>query len=169
MDHVILVDTEDLETGTMEKMEAHKLGALHRAVSVLIFNTKGELLLQRRAHNKYHSGGLWTNTCCSHPRPGESAVEAAHRRLFEEMGIKAALTFQFKFTYRASLAGGLEEHEVDHVFLGLSDALPRANSNEVSEWRYGLPENIWEDIQSNPESYTTWFRIIMEERPDLLR
>ena len=132
VEEVILVDKHDVEQGTMEKIEAHKNGGtLHRAFSVFVFNTKGELLLQRRALHKYHSGGIWTNTCCSHPRPGETLIEAGHRRLEEEMGIQCKLVELFSFEYKAKLDGGMTEWELDHVLLGLSDKEPSINKEEI--------------------------------------
>ena len=119
MTKVVLVDETDLETGTMEKMEAHLLGVLHRAFSIFIFNSKGEFLLQQRAQGKYHNGGLWTNTCCSHPNPGEDILKAASRRLSEEMGFQTSLSPAFTFIYKASFDNGLTEHEFDHVFTGI--------------------------------------------------
>ena len=145
-EEVILVDKHDVEQGTMEKMEAHKNGGtLHRAFSVFVFNTKGELLLQRRALHKYHSGGLWTNTCCSHPRPGETVREAGHRRLEEEMGMQCKLVELFSFEYKAELDGGMTEWELDHVLLGLSDKEPSINEEEVAEFKYMPLDDIDED------------------------
>ena len=135
MEEVILVDSNDVELGTMEKMEAHRNGGrLHRAFSVFVFNTKGELLLQRRAHHKYHSGGLLTNTCCSHPRPGETVIEAGNRRLREEMGMECKLVELFSFEYKADLDSGMTEWELDHVLIGLSDVEPVINLEEVDEY-----------------------------------
>ena len=160
---VILVDKNDVEQGTMEKMEAHKNGGnLHRAFSVFVFNTKGELLLQRRALHKYHSGGLWTNTCCSHPRPGETVREAGNRRLEEEMGIKCKLIELFSFEYKAELDGGMTEWELDHVLLGLCDKEPSINEEEVIEFKYMPLDEIDEDVNKNPRNYTEWFKICFE-------
>ncbi len=158
---VILVDENDAWTGTMQKLEAHKKGALHRAFSVFIFNTKGELLLQRRALGKYHSGGLWTNTCCSHPRPGEETGKAAAGRLMYEMGITAPLEYLFTFMYRSPYENGLTEHEVDHVFMGITDSLPRVHPEEVAEYKYMPPEEIKKDMEEHPGNYSSWFRIII--------
>src|SRR5690606_3613335 len=133
-DYVILVDENDNETGTMQKMEAHQKALLHRAISVFICNSNGEWLLQKRALQKYHSNGLWTNTSCSHPFPGESNLDAANRRLFEEMGIKAGLTEIFTFIYKEQLDNELTEHELDHVFFGISDVEPEINPDEVDDW-----------------------------------
>ena len=158
---VILVDKCNNETGTMEKMEAHRKGKLHRAISVFICNTKGEWLLQRRAPGKYHSNGLWTNACCSHPRPGESAGDAANRRLMEEMGMKAGLKEIFSFTYLAELDNGLTEYEYDHVFLGITDEEPVINPKEVNEWRYISYPDLLNEVAKNPENFTVWFRKIV--------
>ena len=162
-EEVILVDKYDVEQGTMEKMEAHKNGGtLHRAFSVFVFNTKGELLLQRRALHKYHSGGLWTNTCCSHPRPGETVREAGHRRLEEEMGMQCKLVELFSFEYKAELDGGMTEWELDHVLLGLSNKEPSINEEEVAEFKYMPLDDIDEDLNKNPQNYTEWFKICFE-------
>lgn len=162
-EEVILVDKHDVEQGTMKKMEAHKNGGtLHRAFSVFVFNTKGELLLQRRALHKYHSGGLWTNTCCSHPRPGETVREAGHRRLEEEMGMQCKLVELFSFEYKAELDGGMTEWELDHVLLGLSDKEPSINEEEVAEFKYMPLDDIDEDLNKNPQNYTEWFKICFE-------
>ena len=163
MEEVILVDSNDVELGTMEKMEAHRNGGtLHRAFSVFVFNTKGELLLQRRAHHKYHSGGLLTNTCCSHPRPGETVIEAGNRRLREEMGMECKLVELFSFEYKADLDSGMTEWELDHVLIGLSDAEPVINLEEVDEYLYMPLDEIDKDIKENPSNYTAWFKICFE-------
>lgn len=158
-EHVILVDQEDHQKGTMDKMEAHLFGVLHRAFSVFIFNSKGELLLQQRALNKYHSAGLWTNTCCSHPRPGEHTLDAAHRRLMEEMGMTCNLDYGFHFTYKASFSNDLTEHEYDHVFFGQSDVLPQPNPTEVAAFRYISIDALKEDLEKEPEQYSAWLNI----------
>lgn len=160
---VILVDENDVETGLMGKTEAHEKGLLHRAVSVFIVNSEGEWLLQRRALNKYHSAGLWTNTCCSHPLPGESTVDAAKRRLFEEMGLTCDLVPLFNFTYRELLENGLIEHELDYVFLGIADDIPVINDLEVAEFKYFNYREMEIDIKTNPENYTIWFRKIFKQ------
>ncbi|MDX1627906.1 MAG: isopentenyl-diphosphate Delta-isomerase [Fulvivirga sp.] len=160
-EHVILVDEKDQRVGEMEKLQAHREGQLHRAISVLIFNKHGELLLQKRADHKYHSGGLWTNTCCSHPRPGESTQAAAKRRLLEEMGISLNLQFAYKFQYKANV-DGLIENELDHVFLGETDQQPVINQNEASDWKYASIDAIKKDINHNAQNYTAWFKIIMQ-------
>ena len=166
MDEVVLVDENDVEFGTMEKMEAHRKGALHRAFSIFIFNSKGELLLQKRASSKYHSGGLWTNTCCSHPLPNEDPIAAANRKLKQEMGFTADLTFSHKFIYEAALDNNLIEHELDYVFTGNSDLSPIMNPEEVEAWKYMRVEDIRNDLKENPDYYTAWFKIIMDQ-PEL--
>lgn len=158
---VILVDKLDNETGLMEKMEAHKNAVLHRAISVFIVNSRGEWLLQRRALNKYHSNGLWTNTCCSHPFPGESNIEAAHRRLMEEMGLNADLKEIFQFIYLEELDNELTEHELDHVFVGITDKKPEINTSEVIDWKYMDYFKLTADLEQSPENYTVWFKKIV--------
>lgn len=158
---VILVDKEDNIIGLMEKMEAHKKALLHRAVSVFIFNTKGQWLLQRRAMEKYHSAGLWTNTCCTHPFSAETYPEAANRRLKEEMGMEAELTDIFNFIYKEKLDDQLSEHELDHVFVGITDKTPIPEPNEVMQWQYIDSEDLFNDINNNPENYTVWFKKIV--------
>lgn len=163
IEEVILVDADDNEIGTMEKMEAHRLGLLHRAFSVFVFNTNGELLLQQRALDKYHSGGLWTNTCCSHPRKGESLLAAAKRRLEEEMGMRCSLDYGFVFTYHAAFTDELAEHEVDHVFFGETDQLPQPDKNEVAAYKYVSLKDLVADVASDPELYTAWFKICLDK------
>lgn len=160
---VILVDKNDKEIGSMEKQEAHVKGLLHRAFSVFIFNDKKELLLQRRAFSKYHSGGLWTNTCCSHPRKNEKTLDAAKRRLAEEMGMGSVLKKQFDFIYKAKLDNNLYEHEFDHVFFGLTNALPQINKEEVEDYAYRTLDDIGKEIKITPEKYTEWFKICFKE------
>lgn len=159
---VILVDQDDRETGVMEKIQAHREALLHRAFSVFVFNSKGELMLQQRALGKYHSPGLWTNTCCSHPRPGEDSEAAAHRRLQEEMGFDCTLTKIFHFTYKAPFDNNLTEHEVDHVFVGFSDTLPVINPEEVESYRFATLDDITVEMAENPELFTVWFQIAFE-------
>lgn len=159
IEEVILVDSNDSEIGLMEKMEAHEKGLLHRAFSVFLFNDSSELLLQKRASTKYHSPDLWTNTCCSHPRKGETIVEAGKRRLVEEMGITADLKSQFTFIYKAELDQGLTEHEYDHVLFGSFNSTPNINLDEVSEWKYVHPDLIQQELDSHPQLYTEWFKI----------
>lgn len=160
---VILVDEQDRELGIMEKMEAHQKGVLHRALSVLVLNSRGEMLLQKRAESKYHSGGLWTNTCCSHPRPGESTPDAAVRRLNEEMGISISLKSVGTFIYQANLDKGLTEHEFDYVFTGIFDGKPNVNAQEVSDWKFVSLKELQLDVEKNPNHYTEWFKIILEK------
>ncbi len=159
MDQVILVDTNDNELGFLEKLEAHQKGLLHRAFSVFLFNSHGELLLQKRAQEKYHSDGLWTNTCCSHPRAGESVLAAADRRLKEEMGIESEMREAFSFVYRSEMENGLIEHEYDHVLFGSFDGIPDPNPGEVSGWKYLSLDRIESELGAKPEAYTSWFRI----------
>jgi len=163
IEEVILVDEKDREIGKMEKLEAHQKGLLHRAISVFIFNENKEMLLQKRAMTKYHSPGLWTNTCCSHPRVGETALAAASRRLFEEMGIKTELQFKTTFMYRSEFDNGLIEHEFDHVFTGTYNAMPQINPDEVDSFCWMSKDEIKKEISLNPEAYTTWFRIAIRD------
>jgi isopentenyl-diphosphate delta-isomerase len=162
MEEIVLVDEQDNAIGTMEKMEAHRRGVLHRAFSVVLFNSSGELLLQRRADNKYHSGGLWTNTCCSHPLPEESIYDAAQRRLKYEMGINLKPEFAFKFIYKTPLDKSLIEHELDYVFRGTFDGRPAINKEEVSDWKFMSLSELKKDIKLHPEIYTVWFRLIVD-------
>ncbi len=162
MENVILVDNNDVAQGVMEKMQAHVTGSLHRAISVFVYNSNGEFLLQQRALQKYHSAGKWSNTCCSHPRPQETNIAAANRRLKEEMGMDCELKEWFNFTYRAEFDNGLVEHEFDHVFIGTSDTLPQPNPDEVASFRYISTEALISDINNNPELYTPWFRLCLE-------
>ncbi|MBX7065945.1 MAG: isopentenyl-diphosphate Delta-isomerase [Parachlamydiales bacterium] len=161
MEEVILVDREDNQIGTGEKMAVHLEGKLHRAFSVFIFNREGKMLLQQRAFSKYHSGGLWTNTCCSHPRPGEKVETAAHRRLMEEMGIACSLEKVFDFIYEAKLDHGLTEHEFDHVFFGYFDGDPILNPEEASAFRWIDREALAAEIESHPEQFTVWFKKVV--------
>lgn len=166
MERIILVDEHDNAIGTMEKMEAHRKGALHRAFSVLLFNSNGEVLLQKRSKNKYHTAGLWTNTCCSHPLPHESIKDATRRRLKHEMGIDIQPQFAFKFIYRIDLEGDLIEHECDHVFLGTFDGTPVINEEEVEEWKFMNLNSLRSDMKQFPEAYTPWFKLIVNH-PEL--
>ena len=161
MEQVILVDQYDKEIGQMEKLEAHEKGLLHRAFSVLIFNSTGEILLQKRADCKYHSAGLWTNTCCSHPQPNESLEEASKRRLKEEMGIDLQPFFAFKFLYKVALDKGLTEHELDHVFFGIYNGLPKLNESEASDWKFMKVEDLKQEMINQPNQFTHWFKLIM--------
>ena len=162
-EYVVLVDELDNKVGLMEKMEAHINPTLHRAFSIFIFNSKNEMLLQQRALSKYHTPGLWTNTCCSHPRDGESLHDATNRRLQEEMGMQCELKEAFSFIYKADVMQGLVEHEFDHVFIGTSDDLPIINKDEVESFRYDTVENIKADIERNPKNYTAWFKIAFDK------
>lgn len=161
-EEVILVDQNDRQTGTLEKLEAHQKGLLHRAFSVFVFNSKNQLLLQQRALGKYHSAGLWTNTCCSHPRPGEAVLAAAHRRLKEEMGLETILEFKTAFVYKSAFENGLTEHEFDHIFIGYSDLAPLPDPLEVENYKYLDLVEIKQQVTKNPGEFTTWFRIAME-------
>jgi isopentenyl-diphosphate delta-isomerase len=163
MVEVQLVNPNDEPIGSMEKLEAHEKGLLHRAISVFVFNSKGEMLLQRRALKKYHSPGLWTNTCCSHPYPLEIPEQAAVRRLNEEMNIDSSLRFAFKFIYKTEFSNGLIEHELDHVFIGHSDATPHLNTDEAVAFKWINMNDLKKDIVKNPENYTVWFKIIIDE------
>ena len=156
---VVLVNEQDESLGTMEKMEAHRKGVLHRAFSVFIFNSKGEMLLQQRASGKYHSGGLWTNACCSHPAAGENVADAAARRLREEMGFSVSLKKIFDFIYRSEMENGLTEHEFDHVFAGYYDGAIHPDKDEVKDYCYKSLESIQQSLQSHPHQFTAWFHI----------
>lgn len=160
---VILVDNNDNQTGIMSKLEAHEKGLLHRAISVFIINSKGEWILQRRAFDKYHSNGLWTNTCCTHPNPGESNIESAKRRLREEMGIICDLVELFSFTYKEKLDNGFSENEFDHVFWGICDTAPVINASEVEDWKAVTYPELKEMVQSNPDNFTFWFKEIYKK------
>lgn len=162
MEHVILVDENDTEIGTEEKMNAHREGKLHRAFSVFVFNSEGRLLLQQRAKSKYHSGGLWANACCSHPRPGEGLEEAAHRRLVDELGFDCHLKEAFSFTYKAKFDNGMAEHEFDHVFIGRYDGSVRANPDEVESWKWVGVDELSNDIKENPGRYAYWLKAVIE-------
>jgi len=161
MEQVILVDEQDNEMGVLEKMQAHREARLHRAFSVFVFNSQNELMLHKRASHKYHSGGLWTNTCCSHPRPGESAEQAAHRRLVEEMGFDCDVEEQFHFTYCRKLDNELTENELDHVFRGFYNEEPKLNIEEVEDWKWISKQDLYESINKEPTLYTEWFKIII--------
>ncbi len=166
MDQVVLVDEQDNEVGTMDKMEAHQRGLLHRAFSILLFNSRGELLLQKRSKKKYHSGGLWTNTCCSHPLPNETMADATRRKLLHEMGVNPPLEFAFKFIYETKLDHNLIEHEYDHVFVGAFDGKPHVNEDEVEDWKFVNFSLLKREIDLHPEQYSYWFRLILS-RPEL--
>ena len=160
---VILVNEKDEPIGLMPKMEAHEKGLLHRAFSVFVFNDKNELMLQQRALSKYHSPGLWTNTCCSHQREGESNIEAGKRRLMEEMGFTTDLNDTMAFIYKAPFDNGLTEHEFDHILVGNFNDVPNLNPQEVSDWKWMKLEEVQKDMNSHPEIYTEWFKIIFDK------
>jgi len=161
-EYLILVDENDQQWGKMEKLKGDQMGLLHRAFSIFIFNSKGQLLLQQRATDKYHSANLWSNTCCSHPQFGEAMPQATKRRLQEEMGLDCTLTFAFKFVYKVDFSNGLSEHECDHVYFGYSDALPQANPLEVQNYKYiGLNE-LQEELSKNANNYSEWLKICLD-------
>ena len=160
---VVLVNEKDEKIGLMPKMEAHEKALLHRAFSVFIFNDKGELMLQQRAHSKYHSPGLWTNTCCSHQRDGETNIEAGKRRLQEEMGFSVPLKESISFIYKAPFDNGLTEHEYDHILIGTFEDEPDLNPAEVAAWKWMSLSEIKGDMERNPDRYTAWFKIIFEK------
>lgn len=157
MEEVILVNDKDEQIGTMEKLEAHEKGVLHRAFSVFLFDVDGRMLMQRRADSKYHSAGLWSNTCCSHPQPGESLESAVDRRLWEELGVKATTREVFSFIYEADLENNLIEHELDHVFIGKITSVPQINPEEVSQISFMTEEELSESIEADPSLFTVWF------------
>jgi isopentenyl-diphosphate Delta-isomerase len=175
LENVVLVDEQDNEIGSREKLITHLEGKLHRAVSVFLFNENGQLLLQQRAFSKYHSGGLWSNTCCGHPRPGESPVDAAERRLSEEMGICCELEKLFHFIYRAPLDNQITEYEFDHVFVGHFEGNPDPNPEEAHAWKWVDMDSLLNDIDNHPERYTVWFKIVLQnylnlpDQPSLVR
>lgn len=162
MNDIILVDENDREIGTGEKMQVHQDGKLHRCFSIFVFNSKNELMLQKRADEKYHSPSLWTNTCCSHPAPGEETLDGAHRRLKEEMGFDTSLKEAFVFTYKANL-GELTEHEYDHVFVGRYNKEPELNPEEASEWKWISWKELVENIKNCPKEYTYWLKVAVNE------
>lgn len=163
IENVVLITEQDEPIGLMEKQQAHIAGVLHRAFSVFVFNDKGELLIQQRAHEKYHTPGLWTNTCCSHPRENESYEQAALRRLQEEMGFSCPIEFQFSFIYKADVGEGLTEHEFDHVFKGTYNQDPNINPEEVASFKWIDFDELLADVENNPQDYTPWFKIILKE------
>lgn len=158
---VILVDRRDRAIGVADKLAPHRTGALHRAFSVFVFNSQSELMLQKRARKKYHSGGLWSNTCCSHPRPGETVLQAAHRRLKEEMGFDTKLTEGFSFVYQVKFSNGLIEHEYDHVLLGCFDGVPKLDSQEVEDWKWVSLPALRRDIKLHPRRYSFWLKQVL--------
>ena len=159
----ILVDEQDRQTGTMEKIEAHKKALLLRAFSIFVFNNAGQMMLQKRALSKYHSPGLWTNACCSHPRPGESLDMATQRRIVEEMGFQCEMREVFSFIYKAPFEHGLTEHELDPVFMGIYNEYPEINPEEVAEWKWVDVEELLSEVGHHPEKYTVWFKIALKE------
>jgi isopentenyl-diphosphate delta-isomerase len=161
MDYVVLVDSKDQAVGTMEKLEAHRIGALHRAFSIFIFNEEGEMLLQKRALTKYHSPGLWTNACCSHPKPDELLIDAANRRLQEELNLVTELSEVFDFTYHATFDNGLIEYEFDHVFFGQCSETPNFNTEEVMELKWIDWPSLLKWVAEEPDQFTPWFRIVL--------
>jgi len=169
MEQVILVDEQDNAIGTMEKMEAHRKGVLHRAFSVVLFNSKGEILIQKRARSKYHSGGLWTNACCSHPLPGESMENATRRKLKQEMGIDLKTEYAYKFFYRTQMENNFIEHECDYVFTGIFDGEPAINTNEVEAWKFISPDQLRNEVNLNPEKFTYWFKLILNQNDPALK
>jgi isopentenyl-diphosphate delta-isomerase len=169
LDHVVLVDELDAPIGSMEKLEAHMKGVLHRAFSIFIFNDRDELLIHRRALEKYHSGGLWTNTCCSHPRPGELDIEAATRRLKEEMGFSCELQKVTSFIYRAHFDNGLIEHEFDHIWTGNYNDDPIPDPSEVEEWKYISLDVLNVELDKHPENFSVWFQLAMPKIMDWKR
>ncbi len=162
MEYVVLVDEQDNPIGKMEKQQAHIEGLLHRAFSIFIFNSENKLLLQKRASSKYHCGGLWTNSCCSHPRENENIQDAANRRLVEEMGMQCSLKPIFTFMYKAEFDNGLIEHEFDHVFFGESNQTPNINTEEVEAYRYISMDALQQEIKEFPEKFTPWFIIALD-------
>ena len=162
MEFVVLVDEQDNPIGKMEKQQAHIEGLLHRAFSIFIFNSEKKLLLQKRASSKYHCGGLWTNSCCSHPRENENIQDAANRRLAEEMGMQCSLKPIFTFMYRAEFDNGLIEHELDHVFFGESDQNPKINPEEVETYRYIAMEDLQQEVKEFPQNFTPWLIIALD-------
>ena len=162
-ENVILVNEKDEQIGLMPKLEAHQKAVLHRAFSVFVLNSKNEIMLQQRAHQKYHSPLLWTNTCCSHQREGESNIQAGSRRLFEEMGFKTELKELFHFIYKAPFDNGLTEHELDHVMIGYYNEAPLINPEEVENWKWMKSEDVKTDMELQPALYTVWFKIIFDE------
>jgi isopentenyl-diphosphate Delta-isomerase len=161
-ERLILVNEHDEIVGFSEKMETHTEGKLHRAFSIFVFNKKGHLLLQKRAKSKYHSGGLWSNTCCGHPRPGEATKDVAHRRLKEEMGFDCELEERFSFTYKAKI-NEFYENEYDHVFIGIYDGEPSLNANEVESWKWMSLMELIDDSKKNSEDYTYWLNYILHD------
>ncbi|MDC0449099.1 isopentenyl-diphosphate Delta-isomerase [bacterium] len=163
MDDIILVNSKDEQIGTAEKMAAHKKAQLHRAFSIFVFNDQGQLMIQQRALDKYHCGGLWTNTTCSHPAPGEKVLEAAHKRLQEEMGFDCDLEDLFTFEYKVEFDNGLTEHEMDHALIGIYNDDPKPNPQEANDWKWIDPDELKRDLEINPEKYTYWFKEALDK------
>ena len=163
---VILVDEQDNEVGREEKLATHKKGLLHRCFSIQLFNEKGELLLQQRAKKKYHCGGLWTNTCCSHQQPGETTLDAAKRRLQEELGITCDVKEVGTFIYKATFDNGLTEWEYDHVLIGTFTGMPQPNPEEVADWKWVSKEAVEKEVKANPEKFTVWFPLVLKTLND---
>lgn len=161
-EYVILVDANDRQTGTCEKLEAHEKGLMHRAFSIFLFNKQGDFLLQQRAAGKYHTPRMWSNTCCSHPRPDESMEEALQRKLYQEMGIHSPVEKAFEFSYRADFENGLVENELDHVYFGEYNDAPNPNPEEIQAWKYSSFEEIQKEIAKDQTMFTPWFKIILE-------
>lgn len=168
-EEVILVNESDEVIGVAEKLATHACAALHRAFSIFIFSSAGQLLLQKRTTSKYHSKGLWSNTCCGHPRPQESIEAASRRRLFEEMGFECEIRKVFSFTYYAELDNGLFEHEYDHVFIGQFDGSPNPNSEEVDDWKWVNLATLKLDMQTSPKDFTYWFKLCLDPLLDYIR
>ncbi len=159
---LITVDAQDRETGVVDKLTAHRRGILHRAFSIFVFDANARLLLQQRARGKYHSGGLWSNTCCSHPRSGESLLDSAHRRLRHEMGFDCPLEAVFGFVYRATLGGGFVEHEFDHVLVGRFQGIPVPDAGEVGDWKWESVPAIQRQLAENPLQFSAWFKAALD-------
>jgi len=164
--HVILVDKDDNQIGIMPKLEAHVQGKLHRAISVFIFDDQGNWMLQKRAGHKYHSPNLWSNTCCSHPFPEEEVSDSANRRLKEEMGLTCDLKKAFTFIYHSEFKNKLIEHELDHVFVGVTNTLPKINKDEANDWKWISFADLENDVKLNPDNYTVWFKLIYQRVND---
>ena len=168
-ENVVLVDTNNNKLGLMPKMEAHIKGILHRAFSVIIFNNNGDIMLQKRARTKYHTPGLWSNTCCSHQRDNEDNITAGKRRLYEEMGFTTQLQNFDSFIYKVSFSNGLIEHEFDHILTGVYNGIPNLNKKEVDEWKWVSIDYLYHDINNNPDNYTAWFKIIINKYSESLK
>ena len=168
-ENVVLVDSNNNKLGLMPKMEAHIKGILHRAFSVIIFNNNGDIMLQKRARTKYHTPGLWSNTCCSHQRDNEDNITAGKRRLYEEMGFTTQLQNFDSFIYKVSFSNGLIEHEFDHILTGVYNGIPNLNKKEVDQWKWVSIDYLYHDINNNPDNYTAWFKIIINKYSESLK